>query len=59
MFYTVKELADKFKVDRRTIIKFIKVGELKAIKVGRAYRIREEAVNEFFESNGVENNENT
>jgi len=45
--YTVKECADKFKVTTRTILVLIRQRKLRAVKVGREYRITEAAINEF------------
>lgn len=39
-FYTIDELAEILKVDHRTIRRAIKRGDIKAMKVGKQYRIR-------------------
>lgn len=38
--YTVAEVAEHYKLHRKTILRRIKAGKLPAIKVGRAYRIK-------------------
>lgn len=38
-YLTMTEAAEKLRVDKRTIEKLIKRGELKAIKFSRTYRI--------------------
>jgi excisionase family DNA binding protein len=47
--YTVKECADKLKVTERTILELIRKQKLRAVKVGREYRITESAINGFIE----------
>lgn len=39
-FYLVDELADKLRVNRMTIYRYIKAGKLQAHKIGKDYRIR-------------------
>ena len=38
-FYLVEELADKLRVNKMTIYRWIKAGKLKAAKIGKEYRI--------------------
>lgn len=38
-FYLVDELAEKLRVNRMTIYRYIKAGKLTASKVGKGYRI--------------------
>ena len=38
-FYTAEELADKLRVNIMTIYRYIKVGKLKAYKLGKEFRI--------------------
>lgn len=47
--YTVKECAEKLKVTERTILELIRKKKLRAVKVGREYRITEAAINGFIE----------
>lgn len=44
---TIQEVARRLDVSESTIKRYIKMGELKAAKIGRAWRIREDAVTEF------------
>lgn len=37
--YTVEQFAERLKVHPKTVLRFIKEGRLRAVKVGRAYRI--------------------
>jgi len=38
-FYLVEELADKLRVNKMTIYRWIKAGKLSASKIGKEYRI--------------------
>ena len=53
--YTVQELTEVLKVTQRTLYRYIKAGQLKTIKLGREYRVTEEALKEFLEK-GTEKN---
>lgn len=46
-FYTVQEVAEKFKVSDRTVITWIEEGKLGAFKMGRKYRIPESSITTF------------
>lgn len=48
-FLTLPELADQLKVSRRTVRRWIKDGDLVAIKLANEYRIAESALKEFLE----------
>ena len=39
-YYTINELAEKLKVNRRTITRLIDRGEIKPLRVGKQYRIK-------------------
>jgi len=45
--YTLDEVADIFKVTRRTLYTWIKTGQLKAVKTGKYWRVSEQALQEF------------
>ena len=45
----VKEAAEKLNVHPNTIRNWIKAGELKAMDIGKGYRIKEDDLNEFVE----------
>jgi excisionase family DNA binding protein len=47
--FTVDELADKFDVQDRTILAYIKEGKLKAQKMGKRWYISSESIKEYFE----------
>ena len=47
--YTTEEAAQILKTSLRTIQRMIRLGQLKAHRVGRGYRIRDIDLQEFFE----------
>lgn len=53
--YTTEEVQDILKVTRRTLYRYIKAGQIKTVKLGREYRITEEALKDFLE-HGTEAN---
>jgi len=51
--YSVEEVTEILKVTQRTLYNYIKSGSLKAIKVGKYWRVRHEDLREFI-NNGTE-----
>lgn len=49
-FFTTEQVANILQVHPFTILKFIKQGKLKGVKLGRVYRIMESDVEAFLES---------
>lgn len=49
-FYDCKQVAERYGVKITTVWDWIKTGKLKAVRIGRFYRIREEALTEFEKS---------
>ena len=49
LFY-ITEVAAMLRVGTPTIYKLIREGKLKAIKIGRAWKIPEEAINSYIQS---------
>ena len=47
---TVQEIADYLRTTIRTVRGLIRKGKLKALRVGRSYRITKEALNEYLRS---------
>lgn len=45
--YSVEELTELLQVTQRTIYNYIKGGNLKAVKIGKYWRVTEEALKEF------------
>ena len=48
--YTLTEAVDILKVTRRTLYNYIKSGQLKAVKMGREWKITHENLKGFIES---------
>ena len=44
---TVAEVADMMRVSTMTVYRFIKAGELPAIRVGKSYRLKQDDVDAF------------
>jgi excisionase family DNA binding protein len=51
---TVNEVADLLRVSRMTVYRLIKEGQLKALRVGRSYRLREDDVDEYLSARYTE-----
>ncbi len=49
-FLTVQEVADLMRVSSMTVYRLIKSGELRAARVGRSFRVRQEDIDEYLES---------
>ena len=47
--YTLEEVEDILKVTRRTIYNYIKNGDLKAVKMGKYWRVSETNLQDFIE----------
>ena len=47
--YTPEEVAEILKVTRRTIYNYIKSGDLKAVKMGKYWRVSEANLQDFIE----------
>jgi excisionase family DNA binding protein len=46
-FLTVAEVAAVMRVSKMTVYRLVHSGELEAVRVGRSFRVTEEAVNEY------------
>ncbi len=49
-YYTLEEIAQILKVHRETVRRYIRKGDLKAARIGKEYRVREDDLNTFYES---------
>lgn len=46
-YYTVQEVADLLKLHWQSVLTYIKNGELEAVKLGKGYRISQQALDSF------------
>ncbi len=51
---TVAEVADLFRVSSMTVYRLIRSGELPAVRVGRSYRVTQEDLQAYLESQVVD-----
>ncbi len=49
-FLTPAEVADQLRVSSMTVYRLIKSGELRAARIGKSYRIREEDVDAYLQA---------
>lgn len=49
ILYTVEEIKEILKVTQRTLYNYIKSGNLKAVKIGKYWRIKQADLEEFLE----------
>ncbi len=50
-FLTVEQVAKALQVHWQTVLNYIKGGKLKAVRLGKGYRIPQEFLNQFIEKN--------
>jgi excisionase family DNA binding protein len=53
-FYTVEQVSEMLQVHWQTILNYIKSGKLKAVRLGKGYRISQESLNKFIKENQTE-----
>jgi len=51
--YTTEQVAQLLQIHPLTVLKYIKAGKLRAIKLGRVYRIRESELQKFLERDSI------
>ena len=51
--YTIEELVEVLQVTRRTIYNYLKDGRLKAVKMGKYWRVTEKQLEEFLTPSNV------
>jgi excisionase family DNA binding protein len=54
-YLTVAEVADEMRVSGMTVYRLIHAGALRAVRVGRSFRVPAEAVEEFLAASGDQN----
>ena len=52
VYYTPEEIAQKFKVKKRTVYFWVRKGKLKAVKLGSLLRIPKSSMDEFIKNAG-------
>ena len=53
-FLTVQEVAELMRVSTMTVYRLIKAGDLPAVRVGRSFRVPEQAVHDYLSGSYVE-----
>ncbi|MHB1738457.1 MAG: helix-turn-helix domain-containing protein [Actinomycetes bacterium] len=53
-FLTVAEVAAIMRVSKMTVYRLVHTGELPAVRVGRSYRVQEQAVHDYLRESFVE-----
>lgn len=48
--YTIEQVAEKLSVTRRTVYSYVKEGKLKAVKIGKYWRVTEDNLKAFLET---------
>lgn len=51
--FTLSEVADTLKVSRRTVVLYIKKGQLKAFRLGTNYRVTQDSLSKFIHENTI------
>ena len=49
-FLTIAEVTEMMRVSKMTVYRLVHAGDLPAVRVGRSFRVHEEAVNEYLNS---------
>ena len=52
-FLTVEQVAQALQVHWQTVLNYIKNGRLEALKLGKGYRISQEALEKFIKTNSI------
>lgn len=55
-YYTPEQVAEKLQMSVRTVWKYIREGQMPASKIGRGYRISEEQLERFMQSQEINRN---
>lgn len=53
-FLTVAEVADVMRVSKMTVYRLVHAGELPAVRVGKSYRVPQEALQAYLASSRIE-----
>jgi excisionase family DNA binding protein len=52
-FLTAGEVAERMRVSKMTVYRLIRAGKLPAVRIGRAFRVREDDVEAYLDSSYV------
>lgn len=52
-FLTAAEAAERMRISKMTVYRLIKAGKVPAVRIGRSYRVREDDLERYLESNYV------
>ena len=53
-FLTVAEVADVMRVSKMTVYRLVHSGEMSAVRVGRSYRVPQEALEQYLSTSYIE-----
>lgn len=53
--YGAEEIAEVLSINKQTVLRFIREGKIKALKVGREYRIQKSALQEYLKLDEIDN----
>ena len=53
-FLTVAEVAKQLRVSNMTVYRLIKAGEMRAVRVGRGYRLKEDDVRRYLQQRYID-----
>ena len=56
IYYTIHEVADKFKCSTRTLKRYVDAGKLDGKKLGRTWYFTEESIRRYFTERGAGSN---
>ena len=56
-FLTASEAAERMRVSKMTVYRLIKAGKLRAVQIGKAYRVRGSDLEEYLNSSYVNHTE--
>lgn len=52
-FLTASEVAERMRVSKMTVYRLIKAGKIPAVQIGKAYRVREDQLEQYLDSSYV------
>lgn len=50
-FYTVEQVAELLQIHWQTVLNYIKSGKIKALRLGKGYRVTKEDLDQFIKTN--------